>query len=110
MYDWLHLHHEDFTGQYGKFFRAYKTHPGTFKQKSRCRSTCNEIRLPKVSQEEGLAVAKKIRDFVIGGGFMFAMCSATDSFDIALSADGVDICEAMFDGDAIPMRNYQVTN
>jgi hypothetical protein len=59
----------------------------------------------KVSQEKG-AVSKKIRDFVIGGGFMFAMCSATDSFDIALSADGVDICEAMFDGDASE-SNYQ---
>ena len=76
-YDWLHLHHEDFTGQYDK------------------------LGFSKVSQLK-LAVAKKIRDFVMGGGFLFAMCSAPDSYDVALAAEGVDICDVMFDGD--PMQ------
>ncbi|MDL2143689.1 asparagine synthetase B [Flavobacterium tructae] len=105
LYDWLHLHHEDFTGQYGKFYSAYKNTPWYIEQKKDAEALAAKLGYPKVSQEKG-AVAKKIRDFVIGGGFMFAMCSATDSFDIALSADGVDICEAMFDGDASE-SNYQ---
>ena len=98
LYDWLHLHHEDFTGQYGKFFGAYRNTPWYIEQKSDAEKLAAKLGYNKVSEEK-LAVAKKIRDFVIGGGFMFAMCSATDSFDIALSADGVDICEPMFDGD-----------
>jgi len=98
MYEWLHLHHEDFTGQYGKFYGAYKSAPWYIEQKKASENLAKELGYAKVSQEK-LAVAIKIRDFVIGGGFMFAMCSATDSFDIALSAEGVDICETMFDGD-----------
>ncbi len=98
LYDWLHLHHEDFTGQYGKFFGAYRNSPWYIEQKKTAEELATKLGYSKVSEEK-LAVAKKIRDFVIGGGFMFAMCSATDSFDIALSADGVDICEPMFDGD-----------
>jgi hypothetical protein len=105
LYDWLHLHHEDFTGQYGKFYAAYKNTPWYIDQKKDAEALAAKLGYSKVSQEKG-AVAKKIRDFVIGGGFMFAMCSATDSFDIALAADGVDICEAMFDGDASE-SNYQ---
>ena len=105
LYDWLHLHHEDFTGQYGKFYGAYKYVPWYIDQKKESEALAIKLGYPKVSQEKG-AVAKKIRDFVIGGGFMFAMCSATDSFDIALAADGLDICEAMFDGDASE-GNYQ---
>lgn len=105
LYDWLHLHHEDFTGQYGKFYAAYKNTPWYIEQKKDAEALAAKLGYNKVSQEKG-AVAKKIRDFVIGGGFMFAMCSATDSFDIALAADGVDICEAMFDGDASE-SNYQ---
>ena len=92
LYDWLHLHHEDFTGQYGKFYSAYKNVPWYIEQKKEAETLARKLGYSKVSQEKG-AVAKKIRDFVIGGGFMFAMCSATDSFDIALAADGVDICE-----------------
>ncbi|MCZ8197204.1 MAG: asparagine synthetase B [Flavobacterium sp.] len=98
LYDWLHLHHEDFTGQYGKFFGAYRNAPWYIEQKRDAEALAAKLGYSKVSEEK-LAVAKKIRDFVIGGGFMFAMCSATDSFDIALSAEGVDICEPMFDGD-----------
>ena len=98
LYDWLHLHHEDFTGQYGKFYGAYRNAPWYIEQKTAAEALAQHLGFSKAAQEKG-AVAKKIRDFVIGGGFMFAMCSATDSFDIALAADGVDICEAMFDGD-----------
>lgn len=105
LYDWLHLHHEDFTGQYGKFYAAYKNTPWYIDQKKDAEALAAKLGYDKVSQEKG-AVAKKIRDFVIGGGFMFAMCSATDSFDIALAADGVDICETMFDGDPSE-SNYQ---
>ncbi|WP_347068789.1 asparagine synthetase B [Flavobacterium sp. WV_118_3] len=105
LYDWLHLHHEDFTGQYGKFFGAYRNAPWYIEQKRDAEALAKKLGFGKVSQEK-LAVANKIRDFVIGGGFMFAMCSATDSFDIALSAEGVDICEPMFDGDDSD-ANYQ---
>ena len=105
LYDWLHLHHEDFTGQYGKFYGAYRNAPWYIDQKKDAEALAAKLGFAKVSQDK-LAVAKKIRDFVIGGGFMFAMCSATDSFDIALSADGADICEPMFDGDDSE-ANYQ---
>lgn len=105
LYDWLHLHHEDFTGQYGKFFGAYRNAPWYIEQKREAEALAAKLGFSKVSEAK-LAVAQKIRDFVIGGGFMFAMCSATDSFDIALSADGVDICEPMFDGDPSE-PNYQ---
>ncbi len=105
LYDWLHLHHEDFTGQYGKFYGTYATAPWYIEQKRDAEALATKLGFSKVSQEK-LAVSKKIRDFVIGGGFMFAMCSATDSFDIALSAEGVDICEPMFDGDGSD-PNYQ---
>ena len=105
LYDWLHLHHEDFTGQYGKFFGNYKNMPWYIEQKKEAEALAAKLGYSKVSESK-LAVAKKIRDFVIGGGFMFAMCSATDSFDIALAAEGVDICEPMFDGDPSE-GNYQ---
>jgi len=104
-YEWLHLHHEDFTGQFGKFYGRYRTAPWYIKEKLSSEALAKKLGFAKVSQEK-LAVAKHIRDFVLGGGFMFAMCSAADSFDIALSAEGVDICETMFDGDPSD-RNYQ---
>lgn len=99
LYDWLHLHHEDFTGQYGKFYRAYRAAPWYIEEKQKAEALAQELGYSKVSEEKR-AVALKIRDYVVGGGFMFAMCSATDSFDIALAAEDVDICEPMFDGDA----------
>jgi hypothetical protein len=105
LYDWLHLHHEDFTGQHGKFFGAYRNVPWYIEQKTEAEALATKLGYAKVSEEKA-AVAKKVRNFVIGGGFMFAMCSATDSFDIALAADGVDICEPMFDGDESE-ANYQ---
>ncbi|UZO80875.1 asparagine synthetase B [Aquimarina sp. ERC-38] len=98
LYDWLHLHHEDFTGQYGKFYNRYRSTPWYVREKLNAEKQAKELGFTKVSEEK-LAVATKIRDYVIGGGFMFAMCSATDSFEIALAAEGVDICEPMFDGD-----------
>ena len=99
LYDWLHLHHEDFTGQYGKFYKRYRATPWYIEEKKNAENLARELGYQKVSEEK-LDVALKIRNYVVGGGFMFAMCSATDSFDIALSAEGVDICEPMFDGDA----------
>ena len=98
LYDWLHLHHEDFTGQYGKFYRAYRTAPWYIKNKKEAELMASNLGYKKVSELK-LEVSLKIRDYVVGGGFMFAMCSATDSFDIALAAEGVDICETMFDDD-----------
>ncbi len=97
-YDWLHLHHEDFTGQYGKFWSAYHTQAWYQQQVMENETIATEFGFTKVSQLK-LAVTHKIRDFVSGGGFLFAMCSAADSYDIALSAEGIDICESMFDGD-----------
>jgi hypothetical protein len=99
-YDWLHLHHEDFTGQHGKFWFNYRNFDW-YKQEVRYQEgLAHKLGFSKVSQLK-LAIAKKIRDFVSGGGYMFAMCSAPDSFDIALSADGVDICDVPFDGDPV---------
>lgn len=105
LYDWLHLHHEDFTGQYGKFYRSFRTTPWYIEEKKNAEALATKLGYDKVSESK-LAVALKIRDYVVGGGFMFAMCSATDSFDIALAAEGVDICEPMFDGDPSE-PNYQ---
>ncbi|TNE70717.1 asparagine synthetase B [bacterium] len=97
-YDWLHLHHEDFTGQYGKFWYAYRNQPWYIKQVREMEALAKSMGFNKVSEEKK-AVARKIRDYVGNGGFLFAMCSGTDTFDIALSAEGVDIAPAPFDGD-----------
>jgi len=105
LYDWLHLHHEDFTGQYGKFYGAYRATPWYIEAKLEAEALARDLGYSKVSDAK-LDVALKIRNYVVGGGFMFAMCSATDSFDIALAAQGVDICEPMFDGDPSD-ANYQ---
>ena len=105
LYDWLHLHHEDFTGQYGKFYRAYRNAAWYIEQQQNAEALAQELGYAKVSDAK-LAVAQKIKDYVLGGGFMFAMCSATDSFDIALAAEQLDICEPMFDGDGTT-PNYQ---
>lgn len=98
LYDWLHLHHEDFTGQYGRFYAQYHNFPWYQEDVRQNESVAHKLGFKKVSQLK-LGVAKKIRDFTSGGGYLFAMCSATDSYDIALSAEGVDICESMYDGD-----------
>ncbi|MCX2745283.1 asparagine synthetase B [Mangrovivirga sp. M17] len=97
-YDWLHLHHEDFTGQYGKFYRNARNQPWYIEQKMEYEELAAKFGFKKVSQLK-LEVVKRIRNYVSTGGFMFAMCSATDTYDIALSADGVDMIDYMFDGD-----------
>ena len=97
-YDWLHLHHEDFTGQYGKFYRAYRSAAWYQEEVARQTGTAEIMGFQKVSEMKR-TVATNIRDFVLGGGFLFTMCSGTDSYDIALAAQGVDICGPMFDGD-----------
>ncbi|MBI9067883.1 MAG: hypothetical protein JEZ09_11370 [Salinivirgaceae bacterium] len=98
-YDWLHLHHEDFTGQYGKFYSAYKNMAWYRNQVHSAEQKASDLGFSKVSDLK-LFVAQTIRAYVKNGGFLFAMCSATDTYDIALAATNVDICEHMFDGDA----------
>lgn len=98
LYDWLHLHHEDFTGQYGKFYAMFRNAPWYQEQVRSMEALAKSLGFNKVSQLK-LAVAKKIKEFTAGGGFLFTMCSGTDSYDIALAAEGLDICEAMYDGD-----------
>lgn len=98
LYDWLHLHHEDFTGQYGKFWAAYKQNTWYQEDVRINEDLAYKLGFNKVSGMK-LESAKKIRDFVAGGGYLFSMCSAPDSYDVALAAEGVDICDVMFDGD-----------
>ena len=109
MYEWLHLHHEDFTGQYGKFYRSFKNASWYIEQKKLFEENAKNNGFTKVSHQK-LAVAKKIKEYIAGGGFTFAMCSATDSFDIALSAEGVDICKSMFDGDKMEQNAQEKLN
>ncbi len=97
-YDWLHLHHEDFTGQYGRFYGTYRHMPWYQEQVREAEAMAAMLGFSKVSDLK-LHVAKTFKNYITGGGFLFAMCSATDSFDIALAASEVDICEHMFDGD-----------
>lgn len=99
-YDWLHLHHEDFTGQYGKFYRSYRNAPWYVQQQKLYEAEAKRLGFNKVSRLK-LAVALMIKQYVLNGGFLFAMCSATDSFDIALSAENTDICDVVFDGDPV---------
>ena len=96
-FDWLHLHHEDFTGQYGKFYRNFHNAPWYVDQQQEFETMAKRLGFSSVSEEKK-AVARTIRDYVGKGGFLFAMCSATDSYDIALAAEGVDIIEAVIDG------------
>lgn len=99
-YDWLHLHHEDFTGQYGKFYKSYHRSSWYIQQQINFEKMANELGFKKVSKEK-LAVVFKIKQFMLNGGFLFAMCSAADTFDIALAASKTDICAEVFDGDGI---------
>ncbi|MCF8366028.1 MAG: asparagine synthetase B [Bacteroidales bacterium] len=109
LYDWLHLHHEDFTGQYGKFWRSFKD-AAWYQEDVRVNTeNARMLGFDKVSQLK-LSVAKRIRDFVSGGGYLFSMCSAPDSFDVALAADGVDIVDVMFDGDPADPNAQQKLN
>lgn len=99
-FDWVHLHHEDFTGQYGKFYAQYRGQAWYQQQQQEAERDARTFGFAKVSGLK-LAVAQAIRDYVVGGGFLFAMCSGTDTFDIALAAHGVDIVPAEMDGDGV---------
>ena len=105
-YDWLHLHHEDFTGQYGKFNSSARNQRWYQEQIEIAEKDAKMLGFKKVSELK-LAVAKNLKSFVIGGGFLFTMCSGTDSFDIALATEGVDICESVFDGDGSDARSQE---
>ncbi len=108
LYDWLHLHHEDFTGQYGKFYGSYRNAKWYQDQVQEFEETANRLGFAKVSELK-LAVALRIKEYTSGGGFMFSMCSGTDSYDIAISSENVDICEKMFDGDpADPLAQQKI--
>ncbi len=104
-YDWLHLHHEDFTGQYGKFYASYHNADWYKQRVATSETLAHKLGFAKVSELKK-AVARKIKDYVARGGFLFAMCSATDSYDIALAAEDVDIVDTVFDGDP-PDPDYQ---
>lgn len=97
-YDWLHLHHEDFTGQFGKFFRSYQHMPWYQQEVNTNKQLAEKLGFSKVSEMK-LAVAREIQRYIARGGFLFAMCAATDTYDIAMAAGEVDICESMYDGD-----------
>jgi len=109
LYNWLHLHHEDFTGQFGKFWASYRNAPWYIEQVSEAEAMAEKYGYASAAQLK-LAVTKRIKDFTLGGGFLFAMCSAPDSYDVALSADGVDICDRMFDGDPIDQQAQSKLN
>ncbi|MGV3538671.1 MAG: asparagine synthetase B, partial [Rufibacter sp.] len=108
-YDWLHLHHEDFTGQQGKFYAAFRNAPWYIEQKRESEAIAKRFGFAKVPELKS-AVVQRIRDFTAGGGFMFAMCSATDTYDISLAAHGIDITEVMFDGDPSDPQAQQKLN
>lgn len=108
-YDWLHLHHEDFTGQYGKFYRNYHTAPWYIQQQIQYEEKAHRLGFQTVHRQKK-AVAWKIREYVSDGGFLFAMCSATDSYDIALSAQGVDIAASIYDGTPVDPNAQQKLN
>ncbi len=97
-YDWLHLHHEDFTGQYGKFYASFAGAPWYIEQQATLEKEAHKLGFKKVSEEKK-AVARAIKQYIANGGFVFAMCSATDTYDIALAAENTDICDVMYDGD-----------
>ena len=99
-YDWLHLHHEDFTGQYGKFYRNYHNAQWYIDQKMQFEIMAQKLGMPSV-HEEKKAVSRAIKSYVGNGGFIFAMCSATDSYDIALSLENIDGVHQVFDGSPI---------
>jgi hypothetical protein len=107
-YDWLHLHHEDFTGQHGKFYQAYHNFPWYQEEEAVQKAMAQKLGFAKVTQLKAF-VAETIKAYVGNGGFMFGMCSATDTYDISLAAAGVDIAESVYDGDpADPLANRKL--
>lgn len=108
-YDWLHIHHEDFTGEYGKFYATYRNYPWYQQQQRDAEAAAKRHGFGKVSQMKG-AVAAEMQKFIAGGGFMFAMCAATDTYDIAMAGLGVDMVESMYDGDPADPQAQQKLN
>ena len=96
-YDWLHLHHEDFTGQHGKFYRSHRNSKWYIEQKIQFQDLASKLGYASV-HEHKKGIAKKIKSYVKDGGFLFAMCSATDSYDIALAMGNLDGVESVYDG------------
>lgn len=99
-YDWLHLHHEDFTGQYGKFYAAFHNQLWYQQDVATNEAMARRLGFNKVSECKK-AVAREIKEYVLRGGFLFAMCSATETLDIALSVEKTDIAPAEFDADPV---------
>ena len=99
-YDWLHLHHEDFTGQYGKFYKNYRSASWYIEQKKQYETISRDLGFDSVHKQKK-ALAQIIKNYIGGGGFLFAMCSATDSFDIALATQNTDAAHEAFDGSPI---------
>jgi len=99
-YDWLHLHHEDFTGQYGKFYRNYHTASWYIDQQNQFEQMAKKLGFDSVHTQKKM-LAQMIKNYVTNGGFLFAMCSATDSFDIALATQNIDVAHSVFDGTPI---------
>tara|TARA_S200000501_G_C20866350_1_gene762040 strand:- start:627 stop:1874 length:1248 start_codon:yes stop_codon:yes gene_type:complete len=99
-YDWLHLHHEDFTGQYGKFYRSHRNSQWYKDQKIQFEDVARKLGYENVHQQKK-GIARVIKDYVGNGGFLFAMCSATDSYDIALAMKNADGAYSVFDGTPI---------
>ena len=108
-YDWLHLHHEDFTGQYGKFYGSYGREPWYREQQTAYETMARRLGYTKVSDQKK-AVVIEIYEYMAAGGFLFAMCSATDTFDIALAALAIDICHQVFDGDGADGQSQSKLN
>ena len=99
-YDWLHLHHEDFTGQYGKFYKNYRSASWYIEQKKQYETISRDLGFDSVHKQKK-ALAQIIKNYIGGGGFLFAMCSATDSFDIALATQNTDAAHEVFDDSPI---------
>ena len=104
-YDWLHLHHEDFTGQYGKFYKNYSRTSWYKQMENDFQTLANKFGFESVPKLKK-TIALKIKEYISNGGFLFAMCSATDSFDIALATQNIDIAASVYDGDPVD-KNYQ---
>ena len=98
-YDWLHLHHEDFTGQYSKFY-SYHRMPWYQQRQATAEALARELGFPTVAEEKK-AVARTIRSYVSNGGFLFAMCAATETLEVALAAQNTDIVAPEYDHTAL---------
>ncbi|SDK81679.1 Por secretion system C-terminal sorting domain-containing protein [Catalinimonas alkaloidigena] len=104
-YDWVHVHHEDFTGQHGKFHLSFKDQPWYKTQYDEDQAIASQYGFANTPQLKG-AVARRIRNFCQKGGFLFAMCAGTDTYDIALATEGLDVHDVMYDGDSMNTADF----